>query len=57
MIRAKHEESTNPCYAAARLRLDAIIAPLETRQWISMGIEAASQAPAEREFNMGVLQT
>jgi acetyl-CoA carboxylase carboxyltransferase component len=37
--------------------LDAIIDPLETRTWISMGIEAASQAPATREFNMGVLQT
>ncbi|MCB0780068.1 MAG: hypothetical protein KDC03_11135 [Flavobacteriales bacterium] len=37
--------------------LDAIIDPLETRTWISMGIEAAKQAPATREFNMGVLQT
>jgi acetyl-CoA carboxylase carboxyltransferase component len=39
------------------LRLDAVIDPLDTRTWISMGIEAASQAPATREFNMGVLQT
>ncbi|MCB0784634.1 MAG: hypothetical protein KDC02_10530 [Flavobacteriales bacterium] len=37
--------------------MDAIIDPLETRTLISMGIEAASQAPAAREFNMGVLQT
>lgn len=54
---AEDEESMSPYYAAARLWLDAIIDPLETRTWISMGIEAASQAPAERAFNMGVLQT
>ena len=28
-----------------------------TRTWISLGIEVASQAPATREFNIGVLQT
>lgn len=50
-------DSMSPYYAAARLWLDAIIDPLETRTWISMGIEAASQSPAIREFNMGVLQT
>lgn len=53
-VLAGYEESTSPYYAAARLWLDAIIDPLETRTWISMGIEAASQAPATREFNMGV---
>jgi hypothetical protein len=31
--------------------------PLDTRTWNSMGIEAANQAPATREFNMGILQT
>jgi len=56
-IRAKYEESMSPYYAAARLWLDAIIDPLDTRTWISMGIEAAAQSPATREFNMGVLQT
>jgi hypothetical protein len=35
----------------------ANIDPRDTRTWISLGIEAASQAPATREFNMGVLQT
>ncbi len=51
----------SPYYAAARLWLDAIIDPLVAcpgldpgQTWISMGIEAASQAPATREFNMGV---
>ena len=56
-IRAKYEETISPYYAASRLWLDAIIDPIETRTWISMGIEAAAQAPATREFNMGVLQT
>ena len=56
MIRAKYEASMSPYYAASRLWLDAIIDPVETRTWISMGIEAAAQAPSEREFNMGVLQ-
>jgi hypothetical protein len=39
------------------VRLNAVIDPLETRTWVSLGSEAASQAPATREFNMGVLQT
>jgi acetyl-CoA carboxylase carboxyltransferase component len=51
------EENMRPSYAAARLWLDAVIDPLGTRTWISMGIEAANQASATREFNMGVLQT
>ena len=54
---AGYEESISPYYAAARLWLDAIIDPLDTRTWISMGIEAAQQAPATRKFKMGVLQT
>jgi acetyl-CoA carboxylase carboxyltransferase component len=55
-IRKKYEETTSPYYAASRLWLDAVIDPLETRTWISMGIEAAAQSPATKEFNMGVLQ-
>ena len=47
----------SPNYSTARLWLDAIIDPLDIRMWISIGIEAASQSPATREFNMGVLQT
>jgi len=35
---------------------DAIIDPLETRTWISMGIEAANNAPVDK-FNVGVIQT
>ncbi|MCF8257495.1 MAG: acyl-CoA carboxylase subunit beta [Flavobacteriales bacterium] len=51
-----YEEQTSPYYAAARLWIDAIINPLDTRKWISMGIEAAEHAPVER-FNPGVMQT
>jgi 3-methylcrotonyl-CoA carboxylase beta subunit len=55
-ITAGYEEQTSPYYAAARLWIDAIIHPLDTRKWISMGIEAAEHAPVER-FNPGVIQT
>ena len=56
-IQKKYEDTISPYYAASRLWLDAVIDPLETRTWISMGIEAAAQSPATRAFNMGVLQT
>lgn len=55
-IKSRYDEQISPYYAAARLWTDAIIDPLETRQWISMGIEAANHAPIEKPFNMGVLQ-
>lgn len=55
-IKSRYDEQTSPYYAAARLWIDAIIDPLETRKVISMGIEAASNAQVER-FNVGVLQT
>ncbi|MDB2363961.1 acyl-CoA carboxylase subunit beta [Flavobacteriales bacterium] len=55
-IKAKYDEQTTPEYAAARLWMDAIIDPLETRKVISMGIEAANQSPIEA-FNPGILQT
>ncbi|MFT4666344.1 MAG: 3-methylcrotonyl-CoA carboxylase beta subunit [Polaribacter sp.] len=55
-IKDRYDEQTTPYYAAARLWVDAIIDPLETRQVISMGIEAANNAPVE-DFNVGVMQT
>ena len=55
-ITARYDKQTTPYYAAARLWVDAIIDPLETRKVISMGIEAANNAPVEK-FNVGVLQT
>ena len=55
-IEKSYEAQTKPEYAAARLWTDAIIDPLETRQWISMGIEAANQAPQEKAYNPGIIQ-
>ncbi|MEM8527232.1 MAG: carboxyl transferase domain-containing protein [Bacteroidota bacterium] len=55
-ITARYDRQTTPYYAAARLWVDAIIDPLETRKVISMGIEAANNASVEK-FNVGVLQT
>jgi len=55
-IKAKYDKQISPYYAAARLWTDAIINPLDTRKWISMGIEAADHAPIEKPFNIGVVQ-
>lgn len=54
-IKARYEAQTTPWYAAARLWVDAIIDPRDTRRWISMGIEAANGAKVEK-FNVGVIQ-
>lgn len=56
-ITNRYTKQTSPYYAAARLWTDAIIDPLDTRTWISMGIEAANHAPIEKPFNLGVIQT
>ena len=55
-IKKRYDNQVSPYYAAARLWTDAIIDPLDTRKWISMGIAAADHAPIEKQFNMGVLQ-
>lgn len=55
-IKARYDEQVSPYYAASRLWTDAIIDPLDTRKWISMGIEAANHAPIEKQFNLGVIQ-
>ncbi|HUH73975.1 MAG TPA: carboxyl transferase domain-containing protein [Chitinophagales bacterium] len=55
-INEKYSQTISPYYATARLWVDAVIDPLETRKWVSMGIEAANHAPVEK-FNVGVLQT
>jgi len=55
-IKARYDAQVSPYYAAARLWTDAIVDPLETRTWISMGIEAANHAPIEKPFNLGVIQ-
>ena len=55
-IKDRYDTTTNPYYAAARLWVDDIIDPLDTRKAISMGIEAADHAPIEKPFSTGVLQ-
>ena len=55
-IKSRYDQQISPYYAASRLWTDAIIDPLETRKWISMGIEAANNSPIDKQFNMGVLQ-
>ena len=55
-IASRYEKQTSPIYAAARLWVDAIIDPEETRHWISSGIEMSSHAPIE-PFRTGVIQT
>ncbi len=52
-----YEEQTDPRYGAARLWIDKIIDPMETRQAVSQALEAASLNPEVPEFKVGVLQT
>ena len=56
-IKDRYDEQISPYYAAARLWTDAIIDPMDTRKWISMGIEAADHAPITKRYNVGVIQT
>ena len=56
-IKNKYDSQINPYYAAARLWIDAIIDPLDTRKVISMGIEAANHAPITERYNLGAIQT
>ena len=51
-----YEKTTSIYYSAARLVVDAIIDPMDTRKAISMGIEAANHAPIEKRYNVGVIQ-
>ena len=55
-IKSRYDEQTSPYYAASRIWTDGVINPLDTRTWISMGIEAANHAPIEKQFNLGVIQ-
>jgi len=55
-IKSKYDRQISPYYAAARIWTDGVINPLDTRTWISLGIEAANHAPIEKKFNLGVIQ-
>ena len=56
-IRDRYTSQLSPYYAASRLWIDAIIDPLDTRKWISMGIEAADEYGERPKYNVGILQT
>jgi acetyl-CoA carboxylase carboxyltransferase component len=52
-----YDEQTDPRYGAARLWIDRIIDPMETREAITTALEAAALNPDVPEFKVGVLQT
>ncbi len=56
-VRETYERQTDPRYAAARLWVDAIIDPVETRDALIWALEAAALNPEVPEFKTGVLQT
>ncbi|GAC1637911.1 MAG: acyl-CoA carboxylase subunit beta [Candidatus Acidiferrum sp.] len=56
-VRATYEHQTDPRYAAARLWVDAIIDPAQTRDALITALESAALNPEIREFKTGVLQT
>jgi acetyl-CoA carboxylase carboxyltransferase component len=55
--RATYEHQTDPRYAAARLWVDAIIDPAQTREALIWALESAALNPEIKEFKTGVLQT
>ena len=55
-IKSRYEKQTSPYYAAARLWVDDIIDPKDTRQLISEAISAADQNPIVPPFRTGVFQ-
>jgi acetyl-CoA carboxylase carboxyltransferase component len=55
-IKSRYDEQTTPYYAAARLWVDDIIDPLQTRKYISEGIAAANHSADIKEMKLGVFQ-
>ncbi|MBX2920540.1 MAG: acyl-CoA carboxylase subunit beta [Chitinophagaceae bacterium] len=55
-IKSKYEEQTTPYYAAARLWVDDIIDPIDTRKLIAEGLAAANHKQPDRNFSLGVFQ-
>jgi acetyl-CoA carboxylase carboxyltransferase component len=56
-VKKTYDEQTDPRYGAARLWIDKIIDPVETREAIVIALEAAALNPDVPEFKVGVLQT
>lgn len=55
-IKSKYDKQTTPYYAAARLWVDDIIDPLQTRLVISEGLAAANHNPVIEPLRTGVFQ-
>ena len=55
-ITEKYNKQISPYYSASRIWTDAIISPLDTRKWVSMGIEVANHSPITEKFNVGIIQ-
>ena len=56
-IQAKYDKQTTPWYAAARLWVDEIIDPAQTRQTLSLGIAMANNGRMDDQYSTGALQT
>ena len=56
-IQDRYEKQTTPYYAAARLWVDALIDPVDTRDWLARGLTVADHNPTLERFRPGVLQT
>jgi 3-methylcrotonyl-CoA carboxylase beta subunit len=56
-VKRTYDDQTDPRYGAARLWIDKIIDPIETRDAITQALEAAALNPDVAEFKVGVLQT
>jgi acetyl-CoA carboxylase carboxyltransferase component len=56
-VKKTYDEQTDPRYGAARLWIDKIIDPMETREALILALEAAALNPEVPEFKVGVLQT
>jgi acetyl-CoA carboxylase carboxyltransferase component len=56
-IQDRYEEQTTPYYAAARLWVDALIDPVDTRDWLARGLNMVDHNPTLERFNPGVIQT
>jgi 3-methylcrotonyl-CoA carboxylase beta subunit len=55
--KAAYDEQMDPRYGAARLWIDKIIDPMETREALITALDAAALNPDVPKFNVGVLQT
>jgi acetyl-CoA carboxylase carboxyltransferase component len=56
-VKTTYDEQMDPRYGAARLWIDKILDPMETREAFALALEAASLNPHVAEFKVGVLQT